>query len=154
MTSTSDNQRPKRPDHDQDPIASAVRRSRQERRLPPDAACALCGETNVTVLAKREVHRSILELHHVLTESSDEHVVVVLCLNCHTRATAAQMDAGVLLPHEPRKLLDWLPLALRSLGSFFQLLADWCFVTAAGLVAAVGCLDAAGVAWRHLPGMP
>jgi hypothetical protein len=154
MTSTSDTPGRRRPDPIKDPIASALRRNKRERNLPPDAACGLCGETDIEVLARRKVHRSLLEDHHVLTESCDELVVVVLCLNCHARATAVQRDAGVLVPRQKRHLLEWLPLALLSLGTFFGLLQDFCVRAAHGLVAVVGALEAAGIDWKHLPGMP
>ena len=66
MTSTSDRQSNHEAGPDPDRNATRTRRKRQARRLPPDAACALCGETEArAVLDSRRCKRSLLEGHHV-----------------------------------------------------------------------------------------
>ncbi|MGO8872374.1 MAG: hypothetical protein ACLQPH_13420 [Acidimicrobiales bacterium] len=136
------------------PIASDARRVRRTRRLPEDAACALCGEQHIETLAWRKVHRTVLEGHHAAVESNDEFLIVVLCLNCHARATALQQDVGVLIPGQADTFLERLDRATRSLGSFFELLAQTFYGWADKLAQVVGLLDQHCPAWRTIPGMP
>ena len=155
MTSTSDSGEetlPTRPEPN--PIASDARRVRRTRRLPPDAACALCGEQQLETLGWRKVHRSVLEGHHAAVEANDEFLIVVLCLNCHARATALQQDVGVLVPDRADTFLERMDRATRSLGSFFELLAVTFYGWADKLTLVVGLLDEHFPAWRAIPGMP
>jgi hypothetical protein len=155
MTSTSDPDgrfRPQRPDPD--PIGSDARRNRQVRRLPPEPACALCGESEIAVLKSHNVKRSLLEEHHVGGRANDDEVVAVLCRNCHANATALQLDVGAIPPGTRASCLDAMELALRSLGTFFELVADACYRWAAQLGQVIAALDEHLPTWRTLPGMP
>ncbi len=134
-----------------DPIATDARRVRRTRRLPPDAACALCGQCQPETLAWRKVHRSLLEGHHAAVESNDELLIVVLCLNCHVKATALQQDIGVLEPEPRNTSLERMARALQSLATFFELLAQSLYRWAADLTAAVAGLDREFPKWRTLP---
>jgi hypothetical protein len=136
---------------DPDPIASDARKVRRSRRLPPDAACALCGERNPEPLAWRRVHRSLLEGHHAAVESNDEMLLVVLCLNCHARATALQQDVGVLTPEPNITAIERVARSLQSLATFFELLAQSLYRYAAELMAGVAGLDREYPGWRTLP---
>lgn len=116
-----------------DPIQNEARRARRVRRLPPDAACALCGEPDPATLRQDSFLPSTLKLlqrHHVLAEANDEEVVVCLCLTCHAKATAAQQDVAAIPPGRAPTDLERLALSMRSLSSFFQLLAEWCLRSA------------------------
>ncbi len=142
------------PDPDPDPIGTSARRQRQLRRLPADAACALCGETEPSTLSLVKRPKSLLELHHAAGQHNDPETVIVLCRNCHWKATIAQLDVGALPPGAEPSLLERIALGLRSLGSFFELLAKSCYFWAAGILAAVACLDVHAAGWRLFPGMP
>ena len=142
---------------EEDPIGNDRRKSRQSRRLPPDAACALCGETDPTALLNRPASAlppTLLEAHHALGEANASDVIVVLCRNCHAKATEAQRDVEALPPGRAPSCFERLAFALRSLGSFFGLLAQWCHLMAAQLAQAVAALDKDQPDWRTLPGMP
>jgi len=137
-----------------DPIANDLRKERRSRRLPPDAACALCGETDIAVLATHKVPRRLLELHHACGQWNDDEVVVVLCRNCHAKVTAEQLDVGALETGPRASRVEAIKLALVSLGTFFNLLAAACFRWSAQLAQMIGVLDDELPAWRTLPGMP
>jgi hypothetical protein len=92
-------------------------------------------------------------MHHVLGEANDEAVVVCLCLTCHAKATAAQQDAAAIPPGRASTCLERIVYAMRSLGSFFQLLADWCHRCADQVTQAIKSLDEHFPSWWTLPGM-
>lgn len=156
MTSTSDNNKGRPPSMrpEPDPIANDVRKQVQARRLPPDAACAVCGVTEPEILRTAKVSRHLLEAHHVAGQSNDKELKVPLCLNHHAIATAAQRDVGALPPGKPNSPLEAMEIALRSLGTFFDQLAQACFRWATQLGQVVTSLDHAFPAWRTIPGMP
>ena len=137
-----------------DPIANDLRKERRSRRLPPDAICVLCQETEIPVLSSQKVTRRLLELHHVAGQWNDDEVVVVLCRNCHAKATAEQLDVGALEPGPRSSCVEAVKLGLLSLGTFFSLLAAACYRWAAQLAAMIGALDDQVPGWRTLPGMP
>ena len=151
MTSTSDDN-PMRPDPD--PIGRDGRRNRLARQLPIDAACALCGERNLQVLKKVKVKRSLLEGHHVAGKDNDKLLLAVLCLNCHAKATALQLDIGAFPSGRRTSCLEAMELAMRSVGTFFEQLAEACYRWASQLARVIVVLDRALPAWRTLPGMP
>lgn len=66
-----------------DPVRNDNRRAARRSRLGPDAACALCGETDPVVL------------HHVAHRSNDAGLVVVRCANCHLRAHERLRGRGI-----------------------------------------------------------
>ena len=79
---------------DRDPEKTAVRTAQRELRLGADAACALCPERSLEVLREvtgakvaAHVREVLLELHHVLGRAHDPKLRILLCLNCHARAT-------------------------------------------------------------------
>lgn len=141
------------PDPDPDPIATSARRQRQLRRLPADAACGLCGETDPTLLIQVNPPKPLLEGHHAGGRHNDPDAIIVLCRNDHWKATNAQLDVGALPKGEAPTLLERAILWLKSIGSFFELLAQSCYRIAAGLAVVVACLDANVAGWRHFPGM-
>ena len=127
-----------------DPIGNEVRNNRRARRLPPDAACALCGETEVSTLEKVDkpkIAPHVLEVHHAAGRHNDAELEVVLCRNCHARATAAQWDAGALSRGRPPTSLHQLVNVLRSLASFFLLLGQRLFAWATFVVTFIERLD-------------
>ena len=94
-----------------DPVQNDARASRRRRRLPPEAACLLCGETSPEALWLGG--STLIEDHHVAGRKNDARLVAPLCLNCHRKATAGQRDVGVDLarsarPHDLRMLVSWL----------------------------------------------
>ena len=155
MTSMSERSgpfRPKRPDPD--PVGADARRNRQARRLPPDPACALCGETEIAALKQYKVKRSLLDGHHACGQANDKLVLAVLCPTCHTKATALQVDVGAIPPGKRASCLEAMELAFRSLGTFFELLADAFYRWAGQLGQVIASLDEHLPSWRTLPGMP
>jgi hypothetical protein len=133
-----------------DPIGADRRSARRRRKLPPDAVCVFCLETNPTVL--RVAPRGLLEGHHVLGEVNDPTLIVVLCLTCHRLATEAQLAGGVVLERgAERTFPDLLESALRALAGFFRLVADAFDRWADQLGALIGALDDTCPGWRQLP---
>lgn len=108
--------------HERSPIENDARKAARGRRIA-GSACALCGLTDPDVLVA--VDRTLLEFHHVAGVANDPAAGAWLCRNCHALVTEAQRDFGVDLRHdEDRASLERLEAALRSLASFFVLLAD------------------------------
>jgi hypothetical protein len=155
MTSTSEpHPRPRAPRPEPDPVANDRRRARRRMKLPPDAACAICGETNLFSLLAVDAPKSILEGHHAVTEVVDDKVIVVLCLTHHAQATTLQWDVGALIAGDSGVVLDKMVLAMRSLGSFFELLADAFYRWAELIAGVIAALEEHFPSWRALPGMP
>ena len=155
MTSTPNPNanRPKILRPDPDPIGSATRAVRRRRRLPSDAACALCGEINSVILTS-EPHTRLLEEHHVAGRDNDEELVVVLCLNHHATITVDQLDVGVFTSQPASSALEKVVLAMNSLALFFEELARAFYRWAELLAQTVFTLDQYVPEWRTLPGMP
>ncbi len=154
MTSTSDPNGPFRSGRpDPDPIGREGRRNRQARRLPPEAACALCGETEIAVLKQYEVKRSLLEGHHACGQANEPTVISVLCPTCHAKATALQLDVGAIPSGTRASHLEAMELAFRSLGTFFELLAAAFYRFAESLKQAIASLEEHAPGWRTWPGM-
>ena len=96
---------------ERDPVQNDARASRRRRRLPPDAACLVCGEASPEALWLGG--STLIEDHHVAGRKNDAKLVAPLCLNCHRKATEGQRTVGVDLarsarPHELRMLASWL----------------------------------------------
>jgi hypothetical protein len=151
MTSTPEGN-PSRPEPD--PVGSDGRRNRLARQLPIEAACALCGERNLQVLRKAKVRRSLLEGHHVAGQANDKVLAAILCLNCHAKATVLQLEVGAIPPGQRNSCLEAMELAMRSVGTFFDQLAEACYRWAAQLGQVIVVLDRVLPGWRTLPGMP
>jgi hypothetical protein len=125
-----------------DPMDSLIRRERKVRRLPPNAACAFCGETNPLVL----------EVHHIAGVANEAEATVVLCLNHHRTQSADQKAVGVDLDAgRERTVLDRVVAWLRGLGLFFTGLAKSCWEMADRLAAFSVGLDANYPGWRTMP---
>lgn len=155
MTSTPESRPTKRSSRPQpDPIGADLRRARRTRKLPAGAACALCGETNPIVLDQGKRPKSLLEVHHVAGWTNDPDLVVVLCLNCHMKATFEQLDVGIFAAGELSSQLELIPLMLRSIASFFELLVETFYRSADVIEAAIKVFDQHVPEWRMLIGMP
>jgi hypothetical protein len=119
-----------------------LRHERKARRLPPNAVCAVCGESDPR----------LLEVHHVAGAANDPESTVVLCLNHHRQQSADQRAAGVDLdPRRIRTLLERIVSWLRGLALFFAMLATGCRDMADRLAAFIEELDANFPGWRTLP---
>jgi hypothetical protein len=128
------------------PISNDARKADRGRRVG-GSACVLCGEIDPAVLVA--VDRSLLEFHHTAGAANDPTLGGWLCRNCHAVATAAQRDVGVELRHrDDRHAVERLEAALRSLASFFALLAERLFAWADRLASLVATLDASVPQWR------
>src|SRR5712692_728683 len=104
-----------------DPARTDARRARRRRRLGPGAACAVCGESDPLVLTTSK--RRIVQAHHVVGRRHDPDLTVVLCLNCHARATEALEQAGVSM--QPAATLLEREIATHvSLAAFLRQLTD------------------------------
>ena len=134
-----------------DPIRADARRARHRRPLPPDAACLLCGVSNLdTLLTAPE---SLFENHHVLGRSADPHLTVVLCRNCHALQSAAQHDhRAVPAPgreRTPDSVLERVARALASLALFVHQLAHTLRTLADALLRCAAGLDLYSPGWRE-----
>src|SRR5262245_24140197 len=104
-----------------DPIQTAARHIQREKRLGVRATCLICGETNLAAL--RRAPRSLFEEHHVVGKANARDLTVVVCLNCHRKATEGLEASGVSMD-EPRDLLERLVMIFRGLAEFLRMLAD------------------------------
>jgi hypothetical protein len=85
---------------DQKPIRTARRRTRRLNRSGSDhPACLYCGLSEVALLIP--VTKRFLEAHHLLGESHDPTLTVLLCRNCHYLATENLLRADVSMLLEP-----------------------------------------------------
>jgi hypothetical protein len=131
----------------ENPLQTELRRMRRLRELgSDDALCCLCGENDPATLTR--CRKTIMEKHHVSGQSNDPDMLVVVCLNCHRKATEKQRKFGVELCHGERNVLEKLLNVLKSLASFFQLLADSLLLWAQRLAEVISRLDANYPDWR------
>jgi hypothetical protein len=105
---------------DRNPSATSARLSRRLRRLGSDAVCVLCGYTNPFGLI--QVHRSLLEDHHVVTRAHDPEFVVAICRNCHGEVTELLLREGIQ-PSCERDVQKRTALMLTALAVFLEALA-------------------------------
>ena len=87
-------------------------------------------------------------------QANDNDLLVVLCRNCHGKATAEQEDVGALEAGRRASCVEAMKMALVSLGTSFSLLAAACYQWSAQLAQMIGVLDEQVPEWRVLPGMP
>jgi hypothetical protein len=154
MTSTPE-PRPRRTSvarPDVEPIASAVRDARRRRRLPPDAACIICGERDPIKLTTKGL-RPVLEANHVAGRDNDKDLTAPYCLNHHAEMSARQLDAGVFGDSPATTVLERIERLLISLGIFFDQLAEACCRWAVQVAQVMGVLDQHLPGWRTIPGM-
>ena len=125
------------------PIKADRRRARKRAKLPPNATCCICGETDPEVL----------EVQHVLGEEAEPDVTTVMCRNDHARQTGAQHDQKVLpLPGPARRrdtIVEVVERILRGLAVFAHALAQALIGYADGLRALVTGLDLDHPDWRE-----
>lgn len=95
---------------DNDPIGTAGRETARIARLGAGPlVCFLCGEADpVTLIPKtsdwlkrKGVHDTLFEKHHVAGEAHDAELTVLICRNCHAKATEGLLQAGVSMKPEP-----------------------------------------------------
>ncbi len=126
-----------------DPVKADRRRARKRARLPADAACCICGETD----------GEVLEVQHVLGEEAAPDVTVVLCRNDHARQTGAQYDQKALPPPGPAQqrdtIVEVVERILRGLAVFAHALALALVAYADALRAMVVGLDLDQPEWRE-----
>ncbi len=131
-----------------DPIGTAARRARRERRFGSGAACVRCGIAEPeTLIATR---RTLLEAHHVCGRANDDGLAVPVCRNCHAILTESQQAAGVRFTPPPTSLHQ-IAAALVSLFAFIVELGERGMNWARALFDLASELDAAYPAWRDLP---
>ena len=130
------------------PLATAARRARRERRFDHDAACIRCGITTPEMLVP--VKRRFLEDHHVCGRANDEALTVPVCRNCHAILTEGQRSAGVIFDAPPT-LLHQLAAALASLFAMLHDLSERGMEWAHALSDLITDLDTSFPAWRNLP---
>ena len=130
------------------PMATAARRARRERRFGLDAACVRCGITTSESLTPMK--RSLLEDHQVCGQAHDEALTVPVCPNCHAILTEGQRSAGVIFDAPPA-LLHQLAAALASLYAMLHDLSERGMEWAHALSELITDLDTSFPAWRNLP---
>jgi Zn ribbon nucleic-acid-binding protein len=121
-----------------DPRRNDLRKQQRRRRFGPGAVCMVCGEADSVAF------------HHVPGRNNDEALEGPLCLNCHAKAHEALTDAGVPLQSDrSRTLLERMEAVLRSLATFFDLLARSLQEWANRLGQLISHLDEAVPDWRE-----
>lgn len=129
-------------------MGNDLRRAMRQRRLPPDAACVLCGQDNPEVL--RRERRTVLNLHEPGGKANDPDLWVVVCLNCHELNTIRQLGYGIELGRDPERTMpEKLLSVLRGLVLFLELLAQSVLSWADRLAAFIAELDANCPGWRN-----
>lgn len=131
-----------------DPITTAARQARRERRFGSVTACVRCGITTPETLVPMK--RRFLEAHHVCGRANDDDLTVPVCRNCHAILTEAQQAAGVTFALPPTLLHQ----IIAALASFFAMLHDLCERGMDWVDALSGLtvdLDTAYPEWRSLP---
>jgi hypothetical protein len=129
---------------------SRARRARKQRRLGPDARCAMCNERNPDSLTT--IDRTILEAHHIAGIEHDVKATVILCLNHHAQVTAKQVDAGMSFS-KAESLLEKAVAILKSLAALLYVVADMLIWLAAQLGALLQALLEKQPACFDLPEM-
>ena len=122
---------------DKNPKKNARREAQQRRRLPPGAVCSTCPESAPY----------LLEQHHVMGQAHEEKVTIILCKNCHAKATEGQLQEEV--PLSPTdSFLDCVAAIFGALAAFFRFLADSLDRLAKQAIAFAGNLDRKFPEWR------
>ena len=122
---------------DKNPKKTARREARQRRRVPRDACCIFCGESDPRVL----------EMHHVLGRAHEPDVTAPVCTNCHRKESDRQIREEVPLSGTDN-LPDRLAAILGALAAFLRSLADLLDRLADQVKAFIGNLDARLPDWR------
>lgn len=128
-----------------DPLKKQHRKTRKRHRLGPEATCLACGRTNLHTL--RKAKRSVFEMHHVLGVSHAPDAEVVVCILCHARMSAGQVDDEV--PLQPQEtILERMVAVLLAWASFLSIAAEILKELAASGTACVAGLDRDYPDWR------
>src|SRR5205823_7462269 len=130
------------------PIRADARCARRRRRLGPDAACVVCGESDLVLLTRGK--RRVIQAHHVAGRRHDAELTAVLCLNCHARATEALERVGVPM-RRAATTLERLIFSHRARAAFFRQLSDAELRNAAFLEQILAGFDAEFAGWRRKP---
>ncbi len=124
-----------------DPAANDRRRSARQRKLGPDAACSICGLTNLEAL--------LLHRHHVGLEANDPATVSVVCLNHHALAQDRLRQVGLCEWEEVAgPPIERQVAAHKGRADFLRLLAETEDGEAERLEAFLSWLDGQRVPWR------
>jgi hypothetical protein len=89
-----------------------------------------CGCSEIALLSP--VTKRFLEAHHVLGESHDPTLTVLLCRNCHYLATENLLQADVSMLPEPDQIKR-AAIMLKALSVHHRMLADTHWQLATGL---------------------
>ena len=122
---------------DKNPKRTARREEKQRRRVPPDAVCVECGESDPC----------LLEQHHVMGQAHEPGLTVSLCKNHHAKATQSQLREEVPL-NAADNLFDCVAAILDALAAFLRRLADTFNQLARQVRDSIGKLDAELPEWR------
>lgn len=114
---------------DNDPIGTAGRRRRRQKRFPMEnPVCLFCLEPNLECLTPvspdwLRARCALINLHHVVFEENDPEFVVPLCLNCHRKIHEALAQA-IIHPECPNDPTARVALMLDSLAIFHYMEAE------------------------------
>jgi hypothetical protein len=89
----------------------------------------------------------LLELHHVMGKAHESDLTIVLCKNCHAKATEGQLREEVPLSATDN-ILDRVAAIFDALAAFFRFLADSLNQLARQVRTSMGKLDAEVPEWR------
>ena len=122
---------------DKNPKRTARREAKQRRRVPPDAVCVECGESDPC----------LLEQHHVMGQAHEPGLTVPLCKNHHAKATEGQLQEEVPLSATDN-LFDRVAAIFDALAAFLRRLADTFNQLAQQVRDSIGKLDTEVPEWR------
>ncbi len=131
-----------------DPMATAARQARRERRFGSGTACVRCGITTPETLVPMK--RRFLEAHHVCGRANDDGPTVPVCRNCHAILTERQQAVGVTFTPPPTALHQ-IVAALASFFVFEHAMSERGMDWVAALSGLIADLDTAYPEWRSLP---
>lgn len=130
-----------------DPTRAAGRRNRRRAaRLGPNPICLFDGETVPEILLPTT--RTWLEEHHLFGYAHDPDTTMCLCLNCHGKISAGQVDDGVPMRKQGTELARQHAM-LQAWASFLRILADAVLAWAERLLAVITGLDSDYPEWRN-----
>lgn len=95
---------------DNDPIGTAGRATKRSQRLGSGPqVCPFCGYADPVALIRvtaewlreHDVPSTLFEGHHPLGENHDPELTVLICRNCHAKATEGLLCAGISMRPEP-----------------------------------------------------
>lgn len=132
-----------------DPIRNAARKTRRTSKVPPGAACHLCGESDPEVLIK--VGRTLLDFHHIAGEANDPDLGGFLCPTCHRKRQIELANAGIVLTRRPRNLLEVIAAVLTGVGQTLKAVGEQLLFYAEQMWALIAAQDAHFPQWRTLP---